>query len=110
MHNLCTVFHSIATVPFRIPNSTQQPAIQYGKKLWDDVSAYSVYVPVYLVIWFLLLIWYQLLSDVASEIAEGGMYIGPEFQLGQVYDGSVENGDSVVLYRPVYVSVTSQGK
>ncbi|OXA40481.1 Arrestin domain-containing protein 2 [Folsomia candida] len=67
---------TIATVPFRIPNSTQQPAIQY---------------------------------DVASEIAEGGMYIGPEFQLGQVYDGSVENGDSVVLYRPVYVSVTSQG-
>jgi len=41
--------------------------------------------------------------------AEGGMYIGPEFQLGQVYDGSQENGDSVVLYRPVYASVVSQG-
>ena len=35
------------------------------------------------------------------------MYIGPEFQLGQVYDGSlgVEDGENVVLYRPVYVCV-----
>jgi hypothetical protein len=45
---------------------------------------------------------------VASEHAEGGMYIGPEFQLGQVYDGSVENGDSVVLYRPVYLTTSPQ--
>lgn len=35
------------------------------------------------------------------------MYIGPEFQLGQVYDGTlgVEEGETVVLYRPVYVSI-----
>ncbi len=35
------------------------------------------------------------------------MYIGPEFQLGQVYDGESEPGDSVVLYRPVYLCVQS---
>ncbi|ODM91409.1 Arrestin domain-containing protein 2 [Orchesella cincta] len=67
---------TIATVPFRIPNSNQQPVIQY---------------------------------EVACDHAEGGMYIGPEFQLGQVYDGSVENGDAIVLYRPVYASVINQG-
>ena len=36
------------------------------------------------------------------------MYIGPEFQLGQVYDGSLgaeQDGENVVLYRPVYVCV-----
>lgn len=48
-------------------------------------------------------------TEVACDHAEGGMYIGPEFQLGQVYDGSAENGDSIVLYRPVYLSVVSQG-
>ena len=38
---------------------------------------------------------------------EGGLYIGPEFQLGQVYDGTLgmEEGETVVLYRPVYVCV-----
>ena len=36
---------------------------------------------------------------------EGGIYISPEFQLGQVYDGSVDMGSSVILYRPVYVTV-----
>ena len=39
---------------------------------------------------------------------EGGMYIGPEFQLGQVYDGDGGGyGDSVLLYRPVYVTVVN---
>ncbi|XP_052131939.1 uncharacterized protein LOC127751836 [Frankliniella occidentalis] len=64
---------TIATVPFRIPNSPQQPNIQY---------------------------------EVASEHVEGGTYIGPEFLLGQVYDGSTSlPQETVVLYRPVYVSV-----
>ena len=38
---------------------------------------------------------------------EGGLYIGPEFQLGQVYDGTLgmEEGETVVLYRPVYICV-----
>lgn len=42
---------------------------------------------------------------------EGGMYIGPEFLLGQVYDGTlgcVEEGETVVLYRPVYVCVKNK--
>ncbi|XP_013414135.1 arrestin domain-containing protein 3 [Lingula anatina] len=38
------------------------------------------------------------------DTAEGGMYISPEFQLGQVYDGT-ESGDETVLYRPVYACV-----
>ena len=36
---------------------------------------------------------------------EGGLYISPEFQLGQVYDGSCEDGGETVLYRPVYICV-----
>lgn len=37
---------------------------------------------------------------------EGGLYIGPEFQLGQVYDGGLDNNpESVLLYRPVYVCI-----
>ncbi|CAN8027654.1 unnamed protein product [Ixodes persulcatus] len=65
---------TIATCPFRIPNSKQEPNIDYA---------------------------------VCCDHVEGGMYIGPEFQLGQVYDGSmgVEEGETVVLYRPVYVSI-----
>ncbi|ODM89666.1 Arrestin domain-containing protein 2 [Orchesella cincta] len=43
--------------------------------------------------------------EVASDHVEGGMYIGPEFQLGQVYDGTTEFGDSIVLYRPVYINI-----
>jgi hypothetical protein len=45
---------------------------------------------------------------VASDKVEGGMYIGPEFLLGQVYDGSSnhhETREPVILYRPVYVSI-----
>lgn len=39
---------------------------------------------------------------------EGGRYVGPEFQLGQVYDGgSAIDTNDVVLYRPVYVCVSS---
>lgn len=65
---------TIATCPFRIPNSKQEPNIDYA---------------------------------VCCDHVEGGLYIGPEFQLGQVYDGTlgVEEGESVVLYRPVYVSI-----
>lgn len=35
------------------------------------------------------------------------MYIGPEFQLGQVYDGTLGQmeGENVVLYRPVYAVI-----
>ncbi|KAI2811243.1 hypothetical protein BLOT_002416 [Blomia tropicalis] len=43
---------TIATCPFRIPNSNKQPNIDY---------------------------------DVCCDHVEGGMYIGPEFQLGPVY-------------------------
>jgi len=66
---------TIATVPFRIPNSPNQPAIYY---------------------------------EPACEHVEGGRYVGPEFQLGQVYDGgSAVDTNDVVLYRPVYVCVSS---
>ncbi|GAB6031690.1 hypothetical protein CHUAL_009441 [Chamberlinius hualienensis] len=65
---------TIATCPFRIPNSNQQPQIKY---------------------------------EVACDYVEGGMYIGPEFQLGQVYDGTTETSETIVLYRPVYVYVPS---
>ncbi|GAV03900.1 hypothetical protein RvY_14266-2 [Ramazzottius varieornatus] len=50
--------------------------------------------------------------DVAADYVEGGMYISPEFQVGQVYDGSYvtpEGGsDDIILYRPVYVNVDPQ--
>lgn len=36
---------------------------------------------------------------------EGGNYISPEFQLGQVYDGGLNTHEEVVLFRPLYVSV-----
>ncbi|XP_063230472.1 arrestin domain-containing protein 2-like isoform X2 [Bacillus rossius redtenbacheri] len=69
---------TVATVPFRIPNSNQQPVVHY---------------------------------EVACEHVEGGLYIGPEFLLGQVYDGSnhQETRETVVLYRPVYVTVVKSG-
>lgn len=38
---------------------------------------------------------------------EGGSYISPEFQLGQVYDGTAVEDENVVLYRPVYVRIAS---
>lgn len=49
------------------------------------------------------ILFHWLFADVASEHAEGGMYIAPEFLLGQVYDGA--NPETVVLYKPVYVAV-----
>lgn len=61
---------TIATVPFRIPNSNVQPNIYY---------------------------------DASCDHVEGGIYIGPEFLLGQVYDG--DNQETVVIYRPVYIAV-----
>lgn len=63
---------TVATVPFRIPNSKQESAIHYS---------------------------------VASSHVEGGMYVGPEFLLGQVYDGTNVRPEPVILYRPLYVCV-----
>ncbi|XP_074643357.1 arrestin domain-containing protein 3-like [Tubulanus polymorphus] len=64
---------TIATVPFRIPN-TQPP---------------------------------EVIFDTAVGSVEGGLYTSPEFQLGQVYDGTcgTEAGEDTILYRPVYVCV-----
>ncbi|XP_018336415.1 arrestin domain-containing protein 3-like isoform X2 [Agrilus planipennis] len=42
----------------------------------------------------------------ACSHVEGGLYTGPEFLLGQVYDGTDKSTrESIVLYRPVYVAV-----
>lgn len=50
----------------------------------------------------------SLSTEPACEHVEGGRYVGPEFQLGQVYDGGTTNSEAdVVLYRPVYVCVSS---
>ena len=38
----------------------------------------------------------------AADHVEGGMYIGPEFLLGQVYDGALDTSEPLVIYRPVY--------
>lgn len=48
--------------------------------------------------------------EVAADYVEGGMYIGPEFQLGQVYDGGLDTTDPILLYRPVYVCVGPKSK
>jgi len=42
-------------------------------------------------------------AEPADEHVEGGIYISPEFQLGQVYDGAADVVEDVILYRPVYV-------
>uniref|UniRef100_T1HCV7 Arrestin C-terminal-like domain-containing protein n=1 Tax=Rhodnius prolixus TaxID=13249 RepID=T1HCV7_RHOPR len=65
---------TVATVPFRIPNSKETSSVHYG---------------------------------VASCHVEGGMYVGPEFLLGQVYDGTTVRSDPVILYRPLYVCVNN---
>lgn len=44
-------------------------------------------------------------AETASHKTEGGMYISPEFQLGQVYDGTGTHDEDIILYRPVYVCV-----
>lgn len=84
---------TIATCPFRIPNSTQQPLISYGKR--------DVCVRPRLIV--------TLHAEPCCDHCEGGIYIGPEFQLGQVYDGSLglgdESGETICLYRPLYVCV-----
>ncbi|CAH0549088.1 unnamed protein product [Brassicogethes aeneus] len=64
---------TIGNVPFRIPNSNQNPVIKY---------------------------------EPACNHVEGGQYIGPEFLLGQVYDGNEHHlREPIVLYKPVYVTV-----
>lgn len=40
----------------------------------------------------------------AADHVEGGLYISPEFQLGQVYDGTDHDQD-IILYRPIYPCV-----
>ena len=51
---------------------------------------------------------YCIYTEAACEHVEGGRYVGPEFQLGQVYDGGPTTTETeVVLYRPVYVCVSS---
>jgi len=46
-------------------------------------------------------------SEPAAGHVEGGIYISPEFLLGQVYDGAVldDATEVTILYRPVYVCV-----
>ncbi|XP_059468819.1 arrestin domain-containing protein 2-like [Neocloeon triangulifer] len=63
---------TIATVPFRIPNSANQPSVKY---------------------------------EHSCDHVEGGLYTGPEFLLGEVYDGDHDGRETVVLYRPVYVCI-----
>ena len=47
----------------------------------------------------------------AAEHVEGGCYVGPEFLLGQVYDGSDHlTQPPLILYRPVYVGISSEGR
>ncbi|XP_063923646.1 uncharacterized protein LOC135137824 [Zophobas morio] len=42
----------------------------------------------------------------ACSHVEGGQYIGPEFLLGQVYDGNEHHiREPIVLYKPLYVTV-----
>lgn len=44
--------------------------------------------------------------ECAADNVEGGIYISPEFQFGQVYMGdNNDDVDETVLYRPVYVCV-----
>ncbi|KAH9499891.1 hypothetical protein Btru_076850 [Bulinus truncatus] len=51
-----------------------------------------------------------ILLEVAASNVEGGMYISPEFQLGQVYMGDEVDPetDQTILYRPVYVCVSGE--
>ena len=59
-----------------------------------------------------IIIFDYLILDVAIDHVEGGIYIGPEFLMGQVYDGGVnsedmdgEARDITPLYRPIYITV-----
>lgn len=48
-------------------------------------------------------------SDTACNHVEGGIYIGPEFLLGEVYDGNIvtesEKREIAPLFRPMYITV-----
>lgn len=45
----------------------------------------------------------ELKYEVSCPVVEGGMYISPEFQLGQVYDGSDhDHAHDIILYRYYY--------
>ncbi|XP_014210809.1 arrestin domain-containing protein 3-like [Copidosoma floridanum] len=50
--------------------------------------------------------------EMAVDHVEGGCYVGPEFLLGQVYDGTdhLTSQTPLVLYRPVYVCIASEKK
>lgn len=50
--------------------------------------------------------------ETAMEHVEGGSYIGPEFLLGQVYDGTdhITSQPPLILYRPAYVCITNDKK
>lgn len=52
--------------------------------------------------------------DVAIDHVEGGIYIGPEFLLGEVYDGcnvsDNEYRDLAPLYRPMYLTVVRSSR
>lgn len=94
---------TVATCPFRIPNSSKQPIIDYGKSRRRQTRIFQILTGSN---------WPP--SDVCCDHVEGGQYIGPEFQLGQVYDGTSNSGaketegeeqENIVLYRPVYVCV-----
>lgn len=88
----------IATLPFRIP-AAALPLLHYGSHLSLRQRLELLLSTVQLELLFL--------SENAITTVEGGNYISPEFQLGQVYDGSTENGenDVIVFYRPVYICV-----
>lgn len=118
---------TIATSPFRIPNSPHQPIVSYGQYM---ITTFSCFRSCYTLFphlsvsrthsLFAFILSFPRLSLSPSPSlsrstepccghAEGGVYIGPEFQLGQVYDGTLGieevSGETVVLYRPVYVCV-----
>ncbi|EPB76672.1 hypothetical protein ANCCEY_04234 [Ancylostoma ceylanicum] len=49
--------------------------------------------------------------DFCANHVEGGRYVSPEFRLGEVYDGEInEEGreEEVVLYRPVYAKLAER--
>lgn len=62
---------------------------------------YLVFINETIIKLFTLLLYFRL--DASCDHVEGGIYIGPEFLLGQVYDG--DNQETVVIYRPVYIAV-----
>lgn len=97
---------TIATVPFRIPNSPNQPVVYYGTLMNFKVNIVGRNFIKKVCLFILCFKLWN--AEPACEHVEGGRYVGPEFQLGQVYDGGPANCEAdVVLYRPVYVCVSS---